>query len=127
MNLDPDLLKVLNDVVYYVVFNLTKAVLPFLQRDSFLYWPFVVSTILVVGVLARSRGGEWGNFFSRKLWWHASARADYKLYLVNALVFPVVFAPALISGASVSGGLNAFLPTYRRCPSASMWRGRLAR
>ena len=97
----------------------TKAVLVFLQRESFLYWPFLISTILI-GALAwhfgyrrdRSNGATWKTFRQRflgkSLWWHPSARLDYRFYIVNAVVFPLLLAPLLFSENTVSRLLDGF-------------------
>ena len=119
--MDADLLKLVTDVTYYVVFHVTRALLVFLQRDSYLYWPFLLSTLLIVLFMSRLSGrgatpavdgspagiGGWRQFFRWKLWWHRSARADYKIYFVNALVFPLLLVPLLLSDLKVAGLLDA--------------------
>jgi sterol desaturase/sphingolipid hydroxylase (fatty acid hydroxylase superfamily) len=100
-NLSSPLESVLRGL-YYLVFNLTRAVTAFVQQDSFLYWPFLISTLalaLAVALWGRRAGDEpataWGRFrryFSAGLWWHRSARVDYALYFVNALIFPALAA-----------------------------------
>ncbi len=89
----PDLSAVnalLHDAVYQVTFYGTRAFLTFLQRDSFLYWPFLISTVVTAMAAWRfgyASGGtagpaSWREFFRRffggTLWWHPSARADYR-------------------------------------------------
>jgi len=105
--MDIDLHRLLPDVVYYVVFHVTRALLAFLQRDSYLYWPFLLSTLVIVLWVSRRAAGATGGFFSRKLWWHRSARADYRVYLANALVFPVVMAPLLLGDLQLAQWLGA--------------------
>jgi sterol desaturase/sphingolipid hydroxylase (fatty acid hydroxylase superfamily) len=107
-------LKAVYDVVYYVAFNFAKAVLTFLQRDSYLYWPFIVSTLAIMVAVAvftaRSAGRPWRrqfrDFFSAGVW---SARADYRLYFANALLLPLVFGWLLFSDAHVAGLIDAML------------------
>jgi len=106
--MNPDsLLTAAHDGLYYIVFHLARAVLAFLQRDSFLYWPFILSSLVIVGLAVHfgSRGA--GEFFSRRLWWHPSARADYRLYLANALIFPLLLSPLLFQDAQISAALNS--------------------
>jgi sterol desaturase/sphingolipid hydroxylase (fatty acid hydroxylase superfamily) len=102
-----------------VVAYLFEAGLAFLQRQSPLYWPFLVST-LAVGLIVWRWGGRddgappsWHEFrrryLGRALWWHPSARADYRYYLVNAVVHPLILGPALLTGAAIAGGLNSLL------------------
>jgi sterol desaturase/sphingolipid hydroxylase (fatty acid hydroxylase superfamily) len=101
----------ITQAAYYVAFNLTKALTAVIQRDSFLYWPFVLSALVIalaVAVFSRSAADAGGSFrqalrapFSRDRWWHPSARADYRLYLANALVLPALFGVVLFSEAHV--------------------------
>ncbi|MDP7545917.1 MAG: sterol desaturase family protein [Alphaproteobacteria bacterium] len=94
------------DVVFEVVRALAKPLFAFKQYDSFLYWPFLAAALAlaVLVFLLHRRDGD-GNFFrryfSRQIWGHVSARADYKFYYVNGVLFPVVFAPLILSGAWV--------------------------
>lgn len=129
------------DVLYYVVFNIARALLAFLQWDSYLYWPFLVSTVvLVVGLAAYSSRSPnaicWPAFklgvsslLSRDLWWHRSARADYKLYFCNALIHPAVLAPLLMTNSTVVLELDKFLSNggaLLEISSANSWAIRAA-
>lgn len=108
--MEPDLLKSAYDALHYLVFHATRAVTAFLQRDSYLYWPFILSTLALVGwAAARSGSGQGPGFFSAKLWWHPSARADYRLYLANALLFPLLLSPLLLTDGQVAGFMNSLL------------------
>ena len=119
-------LKAVYDVLYYVAFNFAKAVMAFLQRDSFLYWPFIVSTLAIMVVVAycaaRSEGRTWrrqfGDYFSAGVWWHPSARADYRLYFANALLLPLIFGWLLFSDAHVAGFMDSILGRHA-APAAS--------
>ena len=84
-----------------------------------LYWPYLLGGLLFAlfawWVVARRDGQGLAAFlrehFGRALWWHPSARVDYRFYLVNALIYPLLFAPLLWWGAAladlVRGGLLA--------------------
>ena len=119
-------LKAVYDVLYYVAFNFAKAVMAFLQRDSYLYWPFIVSTLAIMVVVAycaaRSEGRTWrrqfGDYFSAGVWWHPSARADYRLYFANALLLPLIFGWLLFSDAHVAGFMDSILGRHA-APAAS--------
>lgn len=101
--------------LYYVVFNFARAVLAFLQRDSYLYWPFILSTLVLMplvalrtmGVAGAAQSRPWlrelRTYFSAALWWHPSARADYRLYFANALVLPLIFGWLLFGDAQIAG------------------------
>jgi sterol desaturase/sphingolipid hydroxylase (fatty acid hydroxylase superfamily) len=115
----PDYLQGAYDSVYYLAFNLARAVLAFLQRDSYLYWPFILSTLAIMlfaaFLAARSapEGLTWRQqfreYFSGRVWWHASARADYRLYFINALVLPALFGWLLFSDAHIAGFMDSAL------------------
>ena len=117
MNAIPEHVQGIYAVIYYFSFNLAKAVLAFLQRDSYLYWPFILSTLVVMLFMAqRAAGGEdepgsWRKrlrgYFSAGVWWHPSARADYRLYFANALLLPLVFGWLLFGDAQFGALLDA--------------------
>src|SRR4051812_14229356 len=103
-------LNVLVQAAFYVSLNLTKALTAFIQRDSVLYWPFALSALLVaiaVAYVAHVKSGGMSfraalrSGLSSKLWWNASTRADYRLYVANALVLPALFAFVLFSDKHV--------------------------
>lgn len=115
MSIDPQ------TVFYYLSVNLTQALTAISQRDSFLYWPFLVSAavlaLIVAGSAARGQSGPdqlsfWDHtrqYFSAAVWWHRSARADYRLYFANALILPVMFGVLLFSELHVVNWINAAL------------------
>jgi len=91
-----------------------------LESGSPLYWPYLLGT-LAFALLAwwrlrgagsdarRSLGAFAREHLSARSWWHPSARADYRFYLVNALLYPLVFAPLLWWSASVATLVDAGL------------------
>jgi sterol desaturase/sphingolipid hydroxylase (fatty acid hydroxylase superfamily) len=119
--MSPDTAQQVQHVVTVAVAYLFTAFFPFLQRQSQFYWPFLLSTLVVALVVWRlALGGEggrgaWGEFrrryLGRALWWHPSARADYRYYIINAVIYPLVAGPALVTGATIASGLDgAFRP-----------------
>lgn len=99
--------------------DLARAIGAIFQRDSYLYWPYLVSSLVIAAAawswLRPSASHGWREFFdrhfSRQLWWHRSARADYWLYLANAVLVPVLFAFLLVDGralARLMGALAGF-------------------
>jgi sterol desaturase/sphingolipid hydroxylase (fatty acid hydroxylase superfamily) len=129
-------LKAVFDTVYYLAFNFTKAVLAFLQRDSYLYWPFIVSTLAIMAFVAfraaaRSEDGrswrqQFGGYFSSKVWWHASARADYRLYFANALILPLIFGWFALTDSGVFGALDSLLGRVPAGTGSPSIAGRIA-
>src|SRR5262249_45138001 len=39
----------------------------------------------------------------KALWWHPSSRADYRFYLANAILFPLLFGSFLFEESAVTG------------------------
>ena len=37
----------MNDALHYLLYNLAKALSPFMQQDSYLYWPYILSSIAI--------------------------------------------------------------------------------
>lgn len=125
-----------DETLYSLVFHSTVAVLrplfTFLHRDSYLYWPFLVSTLLI-GMLAwrytRARGrldpGQalWKTFFdrylSRRLWWHPSSRLDYRFYFINGVLFPLLIGPLLFSSGGFAQLLDGWLGITPATPGAA--------
>ena len=111
----------LYDVVYQGVIYAARALLAFLRRESFLYWPFLISTVVIAMLAWRfgyASGGmngpvSWREFFRRffggTLWWHPSARADYRFYFVNAVVFPLLLGPFLFGENAVASLIDKAL------------------
>jgi sterol desaturase/sphingolipid hydroxylase (fatty acid hydroxylase superfamily) len=96
--------------VYYLVYHLTAALTALIQRSSWLYWPYVASSLVLAAVVLHfqsSARADVARHLSRAVWWHPSARADYRLYLANALILPLVLAPWLPSVASACAALGS--------------------
>ena len=125
--MSPDSTEPLQHTLTVALSYLFSAFLPFLQRQSTLYWPFLISTVVIAGLFWRL-GGEDGpraswrafrsRYFGRALWWHPSARADYRYYLVNSAVYPLVAGPALFTGAAIASGLHGALSPLVGAPHA---------
>ena len=107
----------MNDLMHYLAFNLAKAMSAALDRESYLYWPFLLSSIvLALAVWRRPLNQFWREYFGAGLWWHRSARADYRLYFVNALVLPALFAFLLIDERQLAGLVNGALSLSDAAP-----------
>jgi sterol desaturase/sphingolipid hydroxylase (fatty acid hydroxylase superfamily) len=105
-----------NDSLDYLVLNLAKAMSVVFQRDSYIYWPYLLSSIAIALVAWRwlnprtPREAPWAEFFEkyfrRDLWWHPSAQADYWLYLANGLVLPAMFGLLFLNDGQLTGWLR---------------------
>ena len=96
---------------------ITNPFVAILQHDSPLFLPFILSTlalaVVVFAVATRGHGFSFGDFFrtyfSRSVWGHRSAIADYKFYVVNGVLFPLIVGPLIFTGSLVARGLGNWL------------------
>lgn len=111
-------LQQMQDWVVVAVAHVLRPFFAFNHHDSLLFWPFLLSTlVLSLLVFALTRGpGKPGllgayrrEYFNRDIWGHPSAKADYRFYVVNAIVFPLIFGPLIVSGAWVARQIDAGL------------------
>jgi len=96
-----------NDALHDLLLSLAKALTPFMQPDSYLWWPYIVSSIVIAlcawrwlgaaGPSSRPWRDFWREYFGPQVWWHRSAQADYWLYAANALIVPAIFAVAIVN------------------------------
>ena len=68
-----------------------------------LFWPYLVSALLIA-LLASALGRVTlrTELFTRALWWHPSARADYGLLFVRTVISVLLVAPLLVSSTVVA-------------------------
>lgn len=112
-------------ILDYVSSSFTKAATAIAHPDSFVYWPYLLSALVVAifatALTARGTGGQsWAaairDQMSARIWWHRSARADYSLYFANALILPALFAIVAFGDAQVVKALNGALGTAQLSP-----------
>jgi sterol desaturase/sphingolipid hydroxylase (fatty acid hydroxylase superfamily) len=114
----PEQLAELQQVIVSVLTPLLRPIFAFLRHDTLIFCPFLLSAlVLSLAVFAfqhrrldRTFLRDYRRtYFTRAVWAHRSAVADYKFYLVNTVIFPFVFAPAIVSGAWISRRVDAGL------------------
>ncbi|HUB95777.1 MAG TPA: sterol desaturase family protein [Stellaceae bacterium] len=96
---------------------LALLVAPFVQfafAGSLFWLPYLAIAFAVALAVCWRGQGETPRafcrkFFSRRVWAHPSAQADYAYYLVNAVLYPVIVAPLIVSGAAIGGTVEAAL------------------
>ncbi|MBI2393675.1 MAG: sterol desaturase family protein [Deltaproteobacteria bacterium] len=85
---------------------LREPLVAFASPHKRVYWPFLASALaLAIGfwvVRERRRVGLLSYLFPRAVWWHASARLDYKLLFARAVVRALIFAPLAISATTLA-------------------------
>ncbi len=100
--------------------RLTRPFVAFLYGDTIIYWPYLLSAaVLAVGVTLITARGTGQNFMgairlqlSPGIWWSDSTKADYRYYVVNALVFGMVFAPFIIASEETGQRISAWLSSW---------------
>lgn len=116
--MDEATLQTIHDVTYQVTTVVIQPFFAVLRDTELLYWPYLLSAaVLTVLVYLTARGsrrgivvrGHTGSYFSRAIWWHPSARADYRFYVVNAILFPALFGLFLVSDIWVGKQVTALL------------------
>lgn len=106
----------LHPALVHVIFYTTQAFTAFIQQGSYLYWPYSLSTLALAVWLNRQ------GFFSRALWWHPSARQDYKLYFANFLVGPALLTLLWVNEESVVAAFDHLLGVNAATnPLAASW------
>ncbi len=84
-----------------------------------LFWPYLVSALgiaLLAGALGRVSLRT--DLFTRALWWHPSARADYGLFVVRAIISVLVVAPLLVSSTVVAVKVVLLMSKWLGAPPA---------
>jgi sterol desaturase/sphingolipid hydroxylase (fatty acid hydroxylase superfamily) len=102
---------------------------PFVQilfRGSLFWWPYLAISLgvaLCVFVAGREGGraalGEFRRrYLTRDLWAHPSSQADYAYYIVNSVLYPILVAPLIVSGAAIAASVHAGLDHAFGSPAA---------
>jgi len=114
---DPQITSELTQAIVAAGKPVARAFLFFLDPVSPLFWPFLLST-LILGYFGWSRFERrehegWQAFkarhFSKAQWLHPSARADYRYYPINAAIFALLILPLVLSSAFFADSFNSVL------------------
>ena len=135
MNIEPDVFSAFFNAIHYIAYQVSKAFTAPFQRDSYLYWPFITSTIAIalVAIHHSSRkfpetpASHWRDLFGCGLWWHPSARADYRIYFANALLLPLILSPLLFADEQFVAWADALLGRNDSLTSGAADAGPLSR
>ncbi len=103
-------------------------------QGSVLWWPYLASAFVVAlaGYWVARGGGLatlvafFREYFSKRIWAHPSAQADYAYYMVNSVLYPFIVAPLIVSGGWLAGeiarGLAAALGAPPPLLGLAAWR-----
>lgn len=89
-----DLTQVTGQVIYFLVYQLGMALAAPLILRSELYWMYLCSGLAIAWLAWKlylvkhtdPSKGFFKTYFSKDIWWHPSAKTDYRFYLVNAVL-----------------------------------------
>ncbi len=89
-----DLTQTFGQVIYFLVYQLGLALAAPLILRSELYWVYLFSGLLIAWLFWRlylvqradQAQGFFKTYFSKDIWWHPSAKTDYRFYLINAVL-----------------------------------------
>jgi sterol desaturase/sphingolipid hydroxylase (fatty acid hydroxylase superfamily) len=118
----------LRDFVNYASTQLAKAITAVGQPESFLYWAYLISALLLALVVTayatqiddtRSWRAGVREQFDVRHWCDRSARADYSLYLTNALILPALFAIVTFGDGQVVKALSGALGAPPLSPTSA--------
>jgi len=101
------------------IFDATVHVLMFpLNPERRIYWLFLVCSAPIALVYLRFQASEqarshwcWSVVFSPAYWWHRSARIDYAMLFVNAIIGASIVVPLLGSSLALAVALQPLLHT----------------
>lgn len=93
---------------------------PFLSLGSQLYWMHIAGALLLTILVYVLSGGEGQRrspaefqrlYLSSRVFWHRSARLDYVFYVVNGVIFPLLFIPLLPQDEPLRLGARSLFET----------------
>lgn len=93
----------------------------FLFPESMFYWPYLISGLAIAAIayaLSRPRrdlslGAMLQAAANPRIWFAKSARADYRYYIVNGILYPLVTAPIALSGLALGILLSDGIAAWR--------------
>ncbi|MGB1111381.1 MAG: hypothetical protein ACPG4N_13555, partial [Gammaproteobacteria bacterium] len=101
MNFD----SIWHQLIYGSVYYGLQPLVAVLKRDSFFYWPYLLSFALVSVLLFWLKREYVVGAFSKAVWWCASSRADYRFYFINGILYPLTLGAVLFSVATLGEGI----------------------
>ena len=89
-----DLSQTLAQAIYFLVYQLGMALAAPLVMRSELYWVYLCSGLAIAWMAWKfylvtanhPTDGFFKTYFSKDIWWHPSAKTDYRFYLINAVL-----------------------------------------
>lgn len=116
-----DLSQAFVQVVYFMVYQLGLALAAPLIWRSELYWVYLCSGLaiawlfwklyLVKSAPSGANASFFKTYFSKDIWWHPSAKTDYRFYLLNAVFMAWITSQFWLTDSTLGGWLDIVFGT----------------
>lgn len=85
----------------------------FVSPNKRFYWPYLLLSLgVALAYLWLTRQPVSAKLYSKKIWWHASARLDYLYFMVSALIKLALIIPLIISVNEVAFAVFSLLQKF---------------
>ncbi len=109
-----DLTQAFGQAIFYLIYQLGMALAAPLILRSELYWVYLLSGLAIAWLSwklylvqrADQTKGFVKTYFSKDIWWHPSAKTDYRYYLINAVLMAWITSQIWITDRSLVEILN---------------------
>jgi sterol desaturase/sphingolipid hydroxylase (fatty acid hydroxylase superfamily) len=109
-----DLSQAFASVIYFLVYQLGMALAAPLMLRSELYWVFLCSGLVIAWVTwkfylvkrTESSKSFFKTYFSKDIWWHPSAKTDYRFYLINAVLMAWITSQFWLTDRTLASWLD---------------------
>ncbi len=73
----------------------------FADPSQRIFWPFLIASAAIALAVCAFRGRRLREVFSPSIWWHPSARMDYRLFFANAVIKGALWGAIMVSAVTV--------------------------
>ena len=109
-----DINQAFGQVIYFLVYQLGVAMAAPLILRSELYWVYLFSGLAIAWLFwklylvqrADQTKGFFKTYFSKDIWWHPSAKTDYRYYLINAVLMAWITSQFWVTDRTLVEFLN---------------------
>ncbi len=111
----------LGAILHELLLRVMAPFVTFLFPESMLYWPYLLSGLAIaILVYAWTRPRRDFSFAAMlkagldpRIWFAKSARADYRFYVVNGILYPLLTAPIALSGLALGVAVSEAIAAWR--------------
>ena len=129
-----DLTQAFGQAIYFLVYQLGLALAAPLILRSELYWVYLFSGLAIAWLFwklylvqrADQTKGFFKTYFSKDIWWHPSAKTDYRYYLFNAMLMTWITSQFWVTDRGLVEFLNQATSSMPSTPAEpSGWISKL--